>query len=400
MGFNCFIVFATSTSKGASIVKILYVINILQTGGAELQMINLAKTLTKTKGVKLKIISLKEKGDISGNMLLGLDVDIIYLGLNFRNILYCFYRLLSEIKEFKPDAIHSWMYHSNLFLSLALFFSSYHKYVIWSIHHNDLSIRNNKLSTLIVSKISVLLSHIFKPAIVFVSDRAKYTHLNSGYSKKNAIVIENAIDLEYFKYNEDARKRIVNELGLPDNSLLVGYFGRFDVIKNHHGFLHGMNMFFEKNLNSNVYLIMAGSGISKDNQELVAMIKRERLDSRVKLLGIRTDMPAIYSSIDLCVLMSFNESFSLVLVEAMSCGAVCIASSEADPIGILEAGNKLPENTPNSFCCMLSEFINDRIEKKRSSKKSISMHSLARFDLKEQAKKYMTLYKNMPLTIL
>ena len=380
-------------------MRILYVINVIQTGGAEIQMINLAKRITCMTSVELKIISLKDKGNLPDEMFIGLDSEIVYLGLDLKNLLSGIRKLISEIYVFKPQVIHSWMYHSNFILSLALICSKYRRNVIWSIHHNDLSIKNNKLSTVIVSKFSALLSHILNPVIVFVSTSSKQTHLRSGYRKKNATIIENALDQEYFSYQPNARKLIFTELGLSDNVILVGYFGRFDIIKNHQGFLHGMSMFFEKNPDSNVFVIMAGAGISTDNQQLVEILKSEGISERVKLLGIRTDMPTVYSSIDLCVSMSFNESFSLVLVEAMCCGTVCIASREADPLGILESGNILPDNTSDALCRFLTQYIYNYHETNHINKSILSKGS-DRFDIRDQAKKYMALYKSRPLTVL
>jgi glycosyltransferase involved in cell wall biosynthesis len=372
------------------------VINIIQTGGAEIQMVNLAKRITHSEGAQLKIISLKEKGNLPDAMLAGLNAEIIYLGLNVRTLLPGLRRLVSEVTAFKPDAIHTWMYHSNLILSLALLFSRYRRKVIWSVHHNDLSKKNNKLSTLVVSMLSAWLSHILKPVIVFVSERAMKTHLLSGYRRKNAVVIENAIDLEYFTHQADARERLIREKGLPENALLVGYFGRFDAIKNHQGFLQGMRMFFDKSPGNNVFVIMAGAGISDENPALTEMIKAEGLGTRVRLLGIRTDMSAVYSATDLCVLMSFNESFSLVLVEAICCGAVCIASAESDPLGILETGNILLENTPAALCSKLTEVVYGNPEPDHTPK-SARLSIVDRFDIRKQAKKYMALYERMPL---
>ncbi len=399
MGDHCLIVFTTQTSAAANSVRILYIINTIQTGGAEIQMVNLAKWITHRECAQLKIISLKEKGNLPESVLSELDVEIIYLGLNTKTLLPSLRRLVLEVKAFKPDAIHTWMYHSNLILSLSLIFSRYRRKVIWSVHHNDLSRKNNKLSTLIVSRLSAWLSCILKPVIVFVSARAMQTHIQSGYQKKNAVVIENAIDLEYFTYQPDARERLIREQGLPDNALLVGYFGRFDVIKNHQGFLHGMRMFYDRDPGSNVFVIMAGAGISHDNQILQKMIKAEEISPRVKLLGIRTDMPSVYSATDVCVLMSFNESFSLVLVEAICCGAVCMASTESDPLGILENGNILPENTPSALCERLTEFVYGHTKTDHYRKSDLPTIK-ARFDIKQQAKKYMALYESMSTTAL
>ena len=67
-------------------MRILYVINVIQTGGAEIQMINLAKRITCMTSVELKIISLKDKGNLPDEMFIGLDSEIVYLGLDLKNL--------------------------------------------------------------------------------------------------------------------------------------------------------------------------------------------------------------------------------------------------------------------------------------------------------------------------
>ena len=53
------------------------------------------------------------------------------------------------------------------------------------------------------------------------------------YDKGNVYLLNNAIDLDKFKYNEDIRKAKRKELGLKDKTFVIGHIGRFVEQKNH-----------------------------------------------------------------------------------------------------------------------------------------------------------------------
>jgi glycosyltransferase involved in cell wall biosynthesis len=371
-------------------MRILYVVNIIQAGGAEMQLLNLSRELLKTKNLSLKIISLKAKGDLSYDFLSEISEHITYLDFRPSCFAASLKQLYKEINYFDPDIIHSWMYHSNFIITLITGFTKYKNRVIWSVHHNDLSYHNNKISTLLVIKFLVLFSFIFKPKIVYVSEKSKIKHNLFGFRSSDSLVISNAIDLSFFKFKKNAKQNLVDSLYLPNNSILIGYIARFDKIKNHKGFLDGIKLLLTNPGMESVFVIMSGLNITDSNEELIDLIEKAGLSAKVKLLGVYFDMPFIYSAIDVCVLMSFNESFSLVLVESLACGTLCVSSKESDPLNVIDKEYILEHNNAitlnNKISNIITNNLFDYVNREKRREKTLA------FDIHKQIENYLSLY--------
>ena len=70
------------------------------------------------------------------------------------------------------------------------------------------------------------------------------------YDKGNVYLLNNAIDLDKFKYNETLRKKKRKELGIKDDTLAIGHIGRFVAQKNHDYLIDIFNEIHRKNNNS------------------------------------------------------------------------------------------------------------------------------------------------------
>lgn len=74
------------------------------------------------------------------------------------------------------------------------------------------------------------------------------------YDKGNVYLLNNAIDLDKFKYDEKVRKKKRKELGIKDDTLVIGHLGRFVAQKNHTFLIDIFNELHKKNENRFSYL--------------------------------------------------------------------------------------------------------------------------------------------------
>lgn len=141
------------------------------------------------------------------------------------------------------------------------------------------------------------------------------------FGKDDFVVIPNAVNIARFRFNDEIRKQIREQLHLSEK-LVVGHVGRFDVEKNHSFILA---VFHEiKRINPDSMLILIGTG------KLFLSIQNEAnelgLQDSVLFLGARTDVNVLYQAMDILILPSFYEGLPIVTVEAQCAGLAVFAS--------------------------------------------------------------------------
>ena len=108
---------------------------------------------------------------------------------------------------------------------------------------------------------------------------------------------------------------------------------RYHPVKDHENLLEALARLDAAESLWSCFLI--GSGVTSDNQDLVAKIHARGLSHRIFLLGSRDDIPNVMNAIDVCVLASKSEAFPNVLIEAMACGTPCITTDVGDAAAIV-----------------------------------------------------------------
>lgn len=122
-------------------------------------------------------------------------------------------------------------------------------------------------------------------------------------------VVGNGVDLDRFQFDPEGRRRVRAELGVADDELLVGTIGRRVREK-------GLAEYAEAahQLRNKATFIWVGPA---DDTDAAAHAPHE---NAVRFVGERTDMPAVYSALDVFVLASYREGFSRASMEAAACG--------------------------------------------------------------------------------
>lgn len=143
------------------------------------------------------------------------------------------------------------------------------------------------------------------------------------FKRGKVTVMPNAIDTEKFAYDPEARMRLREELGIPQDAFVVGHVGRFTYAKNQ-GFL--LEIFVELlKQKSNSYLLLVGDGELK-----------EKIENKTRDLGIventiftgnRSDTDKLYSAMDVFCLSSCYEGMPVVAWEAQANGLPCVFSN-------------------------------------------------------------------------
>lgn len=138
-------------------------------------------------------------------------------------------------------------------------------------------------------------------------------------------VVNNAIDLSKYKFNQNTRESIRKELGI-ENRFVIGHIGRFCYQKNQE-FL--IDIFKEIIKNADAVLLLIGSGETEN--AIKTKVKNLGLEDRVIFAGNKTNANEYYQAMDVFVLPSRYEGLGMVAIEAQASGLPVICSEEVPP---------------------------------------------------------------------
>lgn len=152
---------------------------------------------------------------------------------------------------------------------------------------------------------------------------------------KEITVLNNAVNVEEFRYSEKVRSEIRDEIQ-AGNRLVLGHIGRFNKQKNHDFLIDVFKAVHEKR--PDALLVMVGDGHLRPAIE--KKVADLGLSSNVRFLGIREDISKLMQGFDLFLFPSLFEGLPVVLVEAQAAGLNCIVSdsitSETDVSGRIQ----------------------------------------------------------------
>ncbi|MER3423064.1 MAG: glycosyl transferase family 1, partial [Nitrospiraceae bacterium] len=120
-------------------------------------------------------------------------------------------------------------------------------------------------------------------------------------------------------------ERLRREWQIADGTFLIGMVGRFDPQKDHGNLIAALGRLRQRGMHFGCVLV--GKDLVPDNPSISQQIAAHGLDENVRLLGQRTDIPAVMNALDVHVLPSaYGEAFPNVLAEAMACGTPCVTT--------------------------------------------------------------------------
>ncbi len=135
-------------------------------------------------------------------------------------------------------------------------------------------------------------------------------------------VIRNGIDCDRFRPNPMAARCLRQELGLAQDTPLIGIVAALRPEKN-----HTMLVRVAKQLTSshpNLHWVIVGDGPTRSDIESLA--DQLGIRDRIHLLGTRNDTENILAGLDLFALCSLNEASPVSILEALACGVPVVAS--------------------------------------------------------------------------
>ena len=152
----------------------------------------------------------------------------------------------------------------------------------------------------------------------------KWLFGNKAFLNGKIKIINNAIDLEKFKFNKEKRNEIRKEIGLDEDTILIGHIGRFVTQKNHEFLIEVFNDIYKGRKNSK--LILIGQGNLKE--KIVKKVEELGLKDNVIFTGQINNVSDYYNAMDIFILPSLYEGLPVVGIEAQANGLLCEFSTD------------------------------------------------------------------------
>lgn len=361
---------------------VLHVIDTTGPGGAETVFVELAAGLDPSRYRSLALI--RGPGWVQA-ALLRHGVATVLLdckgSFNFRFL----WQLLALIRRQRVDIIQAHLFGSGVYCGLAGLLTG--KPVIATLHGAvDVAAGERFLA----AKFSLLR---FGTRKIVVVSRALATILASRWPLpvKHMAVIYNGIETTRFGGHRSSRLR--QQLKLPESAVLVGALGNIRPAKDYRSLLAAFARVAA--CNTEACLVIAGEGGSSLLAELEYQRTSLGLEGRVHFLGYMDDPAEYLRNLDIFVLSSSTEGFSIATIQAMASGVPVVATRCGGPQEIVtsdEYGVLVPVADADALATALMMLI-DSPEKRQSLADTARGVARERFDISHMVSEYQTLYR-------
>lgn len=269
------------------------------------------------------------------------------------NDLKALLQIIKEIKEFKPQIIHTHTTKAGILGRLAALICGvphiYHTY-----HGNVFKGYFSKLFTQSIIGIERIFATFSTNIIALTPNLAEELQQLLRLKNLGKIkIIPLGLDLKRFLDKPRKSTNWRESIGLTQEEILIGIVARLVPIKNHSLLVSSMNILTKSF--PNLHLAIIGMGEEEDN--LRALTNELNLTEKIHFCGISNKMEDIYSDLDLLVLCSKNEGTPVVIIEALAAGCPVAATNVG---GVAE----LFQNSKSGFLLPLEEkaFTNKLFE--------------------------------------
>jgi len=326
--------------------RVVFLIRSLDVGGAERQLVMLAKEL-KARGTDIHVLTFFPAGVLRAE-LEAADVPVYSLGKCGRwDVPGFILRLFRQLRHLRPSVLYSWLSTANTLAATVGRLARVSR-VVWGVRasnidfsHYDWLHRVDFAMTRFVSR--------WADRIICNSEAGRNFHEKLGYSHEKLVVVENGIDTERFRFDPEGRARLRGEWNIDAGETLIGLVARLDPMKGHETFLHAAALLRHKR--QNVRFLCIGDGPPHYLVRLRALTDELGISDRVIWAGRRSDLSAVYSALDVsCSSSSFGEGFSNAIAESMACERPCVVTDVGDSARIVvESGWVVPPSNAQKF---------------------------------------------------
>ncbi|HEY4040799.1 MAG TPA: glycosyltransferase family 4 protein [Rhodopila sp.] len=269
--------------------------------------------------------------------------------------LRAFQSLVAILRAEKPDLVHAHMPISGFLARLAARIAGVPK-VAYTCHgflfnHASSSLPRRALS-LAMEWIAARVTDVFLTVSEAEARDARRLRI-----APNAEPVLNGRDPAVFHPDPAARARIRHELGVPGDQVVIIAVSRLVWHKGYPELAAAMRTVPE------VELWVVGERLDSDRgADMAALLRSSGLGDRLRMLGYRTDIPAVLAGADIFALPSRFEGLPMSVIEAMLTGLPVVATTVRGPAEQVvdgETGLLVAPGDVTALCAALGKLVDD-----------------------------------------
>lgn len=364
-------------------IRIAQVIGKWVGGGVEAVVMNYYRHIDKSK-IQFDFICDEDSTNIPYEEIEKLGGKVILIPPYQK--LFRYHKELKRIlKEGNYKIVHS---HINTLSVFSLFAAKCAKVPVRIAHSHSTTNKKEKKKNL-MKQVLKPFSKLFATDYMCCSELAgRWLFGDKLYDEKKIYLLNNAIDLHKFEYNEKIREEVRKELNIDEKTFVMGHIGRFVTVKNHEFLLEVFHAIYKENRNS--ILLLAGQGPLKEKIE--QKVKEMNLNKAVQFLGQRSDTNRLYQAMDVFVLPSLYEGLPVVGVEAQAAGLLCVLSDDmTKETKVLETTTFLSLNEGAKKWADTIGSVTKQFERKNM----LNEMEQKGFDIQKEVKKLEEIYRKL-----
>jgi glycosyltransferase involved in cell wall biosynthesis len=210
------------------------------------------------------------------------------------------------------------------------------------------------------------------------------------------VVIPNGVNTNIFK-PQKLHNKLKDTLGIPPDSLVLGYIAHLLPIKNHKDLIDALA---NSQNRSRIHLLLVGRFSEDDYKvQLDKKINDLGLTTQVHFLGLRSDIPELCSIMDGIVLSSVSDSLSNGILQGMACGLPAISSNVGGMADVVRPGIngwlvEMGEDFVNMLSIALDEWASDDVKRHGFGVNSLEIIR-KEYTVGKMIQKYLQLYESL-----
>lgn len=335
---------SSSSATDAERASVFFLIRSLSPGGAERQLVELAKALHE-RGHLIEVGVFYPGGALE-NELGRAGVIVRHLGKRGRWHLASFLLNLGRaVRTSECRTVYSYMGTANVAAAAAKLIMPGVR-LVWGIRASGLDMACYDQVVAWTYRAERLLARL-ADHIICNSNAGRSFAASYGLPLDKMTVVHNGIDTQRFQPLPEAGAEVRRAWGIGPEHKLVGSLARLDPMKDHRTFLEAAALVARDRPDARFVCIGPGRDARiADLQRLAADLG---LEQRLTWAGPRADVPAALNALDVfCSTSAYGEGFSNAIAEAMACGVPCVVTDVGDSALIVgDTGFVVPPRNPS-----------------------------------------------------